>query len=74
MESTTGRMVKVQTEKTLRELTQEDLQEGRFYLDTARGKQKITGMRPDWWVDCREANGGHGRSYSCTPNEIVKTM
>ena len=60
--------------KTLKELTQEDLNKEKFYLDTAFGNKIVTGLTKDWWVECAHDNGGWGRSYCCTPRTEVLSL
>lgn len=35
------------------------------------GYVRFTSVSRDWWINCPDANGGNGQSFSSHPNEIV---
>ena len=62
-------------EKTLKELTTEELVKDKWMLNTAWGKMRVTSINKEtWWVNCKEENAGYGRSFSCTPQETLERM
>lgn len=50
--------------KSLSEVTQKEIDEGRVYVDTAIGYLRVDTVRAEeGWVRCPDANMGQGRTF-----------